>query len=140
MNDQLALIRRLTRERDEAREEVTRLLKAFGGDEWTPPAALQLTPTERLIVCALVKRRGELTYVQFHLLLNSGRPACDETGEKLPQVFIMKIRRKFAPFGLSIETIWGIGYLMPEATRQQLLAMSAATIPEPLMQASGAGP
>lgn len=109
---------RLAADNDELREQV-RVLRAElrPAPGWEPPAELHLTPREATIVAALVARE-RCTREALMIGLYSDCP--DGRDPKILDVFICHIRRKLAPFGLTIETVYGAGYQMPPADRARL--------------------
>jgi len=122
MTDQLAIIRRLERERDEAREHVARLLDVFGGSSWMPPEWLRLTPRRREVLGVLVRRSGWVTREQITLVLESRPISRFVLDPKNVDVYILHLRRTLAPWGIVIETQAGVGWRLNPAGRRKLLA------------------
>jgi len=59
------------------------------------------------------------------------RPECDQPEHviKIIEVFVHTIRKKIAPLGLSIRTVFQQGYTMDDADRRRLTAMMRAPTP-----------
>lgn len=84
------------------------------------PLVLQLTQTENLVL-AFLAQRDQATKGQIMTALYGLRPAEHEIPEqKIVDVFVCKLRKKVVPFGITIETVWGIGYALPPQSKQRL--------------------
>lgn len=108
---------------EELEEQVRQLQRQLYGTDWEPPAELRLTRCERAILAALVASKH---FVDEDTLLEATRFALKKFGEDRPatplvKVFICKLRAKLAPFGLTIENDWGMGYGVSKETRRRLL-------------------
>jgi DNA-binding response OmpR family regulator len=121
VTDQLAIIRKLTRERDEARDRCVQLLEQFGGIDWEPPPELRLRPRMRQVLGVLVRRRGLVSRDQIILVLEAFRVQRDELDPKNVDVYVCQLRKILTPHGIEIETQWGIGWRLLEPGRQKLL-------------------
>ena len=82
------------------------------GMNFLAPLEFRLTGKEGQMLGRLLKG-GAVTKTQFMTSLYSGM---DEPELKIIDVFICKLRKKLKPWGLEIQTIWGSGYFMPEAS------------------------
>lgn len=71
-------------------------------------------------ILALLLKRNEATKQQLHLVIEQNRPSAnrDETDPKMVDVIICHLRKKLRPHSIEIETVWGIGYLIPLAGRE----------------------
>jgi two-component system cell cycle response regulator CtrA len=81
------------------------------------PAKWGLTPRERDILAALYMSRRD--YTERVVLMEAMYG--DDTGdvqEQIITVWIAKIRKKIKPFGMSIESKYGIGYRLTDETKQ----------------------
>jgi hypothetical protein len=75
-------------------------------------------------------RRGHCTKDMVHDTVEDNRGNPDEpTLKKNVDVHICNMRKRLRPFGLSIHTIYGIGYTMPNEARDAALAVLAKEIP-----------
>lgn len=82
------------------------------------------TRLEAALLGMLLKRQ-EVTKSQLHTVIEQNRPSetADETDIKMVDVLICHLRKKLKPHNLSIETVWGIGYLMKREAREQAAAL-----------------
>ena len=128
LEDRIAV---LEEELDIARETI-RQLRESGGFLMVAPLCLRLAPSEAAIFGALMKKEG-VTKTGLMTALYAD-PGSDETpDEKIIDVFVCKLRKKVAPFGIAINTYWGNGYGMPpesKAVVRQLLAGEGIDAPE----------
>lgn len=97
------------------------LLDEFGVSAKFPPC-LGLTPSQIRILGVLLVRTM-VTHSQFYTVLYEGRDV-DITGNTL-KVFISHMRKKLAPYGIKINTIWGQGFCMTEGSKDLLRALMA---------------
>ena len=111
------LIARLEAENDELRERIRQLQNAAGIMEPTIPMAARLTHMEARIVGALQKQGTVSTAALMNALYFD---RTDEPNVKIVDVYICKARKKLAPFGVVIETVWGQGYTMSAQHRRAL--------------------
>src|SRR5579883_1983194 len=82
----------------------------------TLPRSWRLTPTETQIAIALARSNNGLRKCALHEIINP------ETEAKIVDVFVCKVRKKLAPHGITIETIWGDGFRMPCESRLAVMA------------------
>lgn len=106
----------LEAELDAALVRIEQLEQMHFNVEWMAPDEIGLTTSENRVVGVLVGHEGVVTLERFMQALYSLRPD-DPPEEKIIDVFICKARRKLRPFGVEIETRWGVGYLMPAESR-----------------------
>lgn len=109
----------------ELEEKIRQLETELYGQEWEPPAGMILTRCELAIVRALLA--GDRVVPDWTLFLATraalGRYSDDMDGTVV-KVWVSKIRSKFTPLGLVIETVWGTGYRITGYTRRRLLNWS----------------
>lgn len=89
--------------------------------EWKAPAAWQLSQSEERIMGVMVSR-DQPTVDAFMAALyhDFGR---DDVDPKIVDQFIYRIRKKVAPFGVSIKTDWGKGgYSLSKTQRDRIRA------------------
>lgn len=101
-------------ENDELREKVRVLEELVGFREEVPPIFC-LTPAEGRVLGFLTKREVA-TKEQIMMAIYTDRPWID-VEIKIVDVFVCKIRKKIAKFGVEIDTIWGRGYRMLPASK-----------------------
>lgn len=64
-------------------------------------------------ILSVMFKRTEVTKQQLHQVIEQSRPpGREETDPKMVDVIICHLRKKLKPFGIEIETVWGIGYLI----------------------------
>lgn len=82
------------------------------------------TRLEAAILTVLLKR-AEVTKQQLHLVIEQNRPSQGrvETDPKMVDVVICHLRKKLKSHDLTIETVWGLGYLMSAEHRDRALAL-----------------
>lgn len=95
-------------------EEIARLETALGLD-FLPPPEWRLTPAEaRVFGCLLERELMTKDAAMAALYRDLGK---DEPDQKIVDVYVCKIRNKVTPFGVSIETRWGVGYFLSAAVK-----------------------
>jgi two-component system cell cycle response regulator CtrA len=99
------------------------ILEAAMGFLTLPPLEWGLTTSEARLFGALMEREL-LTKDAAMAALYRDRGA-DEPELKIVDVFVCKLRKKIAPFGLTIETRWGVGWQMSAASKAIARAMIA---------------
>jgi two-component system cell cycle response regulator CtrA len=106
------------------REEIERL-KALLGVTFLAPVEWELTGSEGRMFGVLMAR-DLATKLQLHEAVGGGRIDGGPQA-KIVDGFICKMRRKLAPFGISIETRWAEGYFLTpgvKARARELIAVS----------------
>lgn len=94
------------------------------------PIALGLTPGEENMLMALmqsggaVKSKEQLLAAAYADRYGLG----DEPEIKIVDVFVCKLRKKLAPHGIHVETVWGRGYLLPQESRAVIDRMNEAAM------------
>lgn len=91
-------------------------LKDSLGITFTAPIEWGLTGSETKVFGRLL-RQGVATKdaIMASLYRDEGR---DEAEIKIVDVFICKMRKKLAPWGIEILTVWGVGYQLAPASRE----------------------
>jgi DNA-binding response OmpR family regulator len=83
----------------------------------TYSAALRLTKSEARAIMKLVDC-GSATKQMIHAAI--ARDDCPTTGVRIVDVVISSARRKLAPRGIEIVTLYGIGYRLTEEGRERI--------------------
>lgn len=102
-----SVITDLQREIAILRERVRQLEEALVPASIAVPLEFGLTGAEARVFAHLASR-DVATKQSLMLALYGDRP--DEPEIKIVDVFVCKLRKKVARFGVNIETIWGQGY------------------------------
>lgn len=108
-------------ENERLREEVEELRRLYGVSDFVAPIDLRLTGAESCVLGALF-RRDHCTKDQIMRAVYSAR-VDTEPQIKIIDVFVCKIRKKLAPFGITIGTLWGRGYYMATPSKAVLRDM-----------------
>lgn len=111
---------------EERDEKIRQLESELYGREWEAPSELRLTKLEAAIVATLLANNRICSQ---SLLIDATRGCGTHTNNpnsNLIDAKICYIRAKFRPFGLRVETVWGMGYRMENETRAKLLNWGAA--------------
>lgn len=119
-------IEALEREIDELHERIRQLEEDRLGADWVAPIELGLTSHEERVLAVLLRRQGVVSKEMMMDALYGLLPGDSEPEIKIVDVYVCKIRKKVAPFGLKIETHRGRGYFLDAASRQQLAEWSGA--------------
>ena len=90
------------------------------------PIEWRLTATEARVFGALLARE-RATKDRIMAVLYADRPADGDVPEmKICDVLICKLRKKVAPFGVKIFTVWGSGWRLDPETRAAFVQARAA--------------
>jgi two-component system, cell cycle response regulator CtrA len=103
------------------RERVRQLEEALVPESVAVPLEFGLTGAEARVFAHLASR-DFATKQSLMLALYGDRP--EEPEIKIVDVFVCKLRKKIARFGVSIETVWGQGYRL--LNRHEFCAGGAA--------------
>ncbi|MEO1110555.1 MAG: helix-turn-helix domain-containing protein [Pseudomonadota bacterium] len=115
----------LEAENDELRARIDDLERALFADVIVP-FDWGLTANEsRVVACLLSRPFATKDALMAALYRNDGK---DEAHIKIIDVFVCKARKKLAPFGVEIKTLWGQGYMVDEAIRRTVLSGSVELI------------
>jgi two-component system cell cycle response regulator CtrA len=76
------------------------------------PPQLRLTPKETAFLFALSSGRAMTKNAIMSAIYRCGID--DQPEMKIIGVFACRVRKKIAPYGMSITTIWGLGYQLPK--------------------------
>ncbi len=110
-------------ENERLREQIARLEAALGLG-FIAPLEWHLTGAEARIMGALATRDLLTKDAAMAVLYRDfGR---EEAEVKIVDVFICKIRKKVAPFGIRIETLWGQGYYLTADQRAAVAKQAEA--------------
>ena len=111
---------------EELRLEISQLKHQLYGRPWTPPPELHLSAGETAVLQVLVATDG---IVKNEAIFQATRAAPFSRGQqvsgKVTKVIVCHLRRKMERFGLSIETVWGVGYGLKADVRSRLLNWTA---------------
>jgi len=117
-------------ENDTLRERVTQLEHEIGLSSERFPVFFDLTRNEAIIFGVLLNNVAPRKSA-FMTALFSDRNENDSPDEKIIDVWLCKMRKKLAPFGIEIKTAWGLGYEMPEPSKaiaRKLMADSESKV------------
>ena len=85
----------------------------------TPVASVFKTTRLQSAVLIHFLRRPELSKAQVHAVIESTRPDNEEpTDMKMVDVVVCHIRKRISPFGMTMNTIWGVGYRLLTESRE----------------------
>jgi two-component system cell cycle response regulator CtrA len=115
----------LTEENELLREESRQLRSELENIGWRAPLELNLTPAEEVVLGCLLKR-ASATKSGLYMALYGSKVESDQATPKIVDVFICKLRKKLAPFGLEVGTDWGRGYFLTPDSKQKLQEMGGA--------------
>ena len=126
---------KLREEHDVLREE-NRQLREAGTVPRVFPAEWSLTARETDFLSALYNTPGVATRDRLMIRIYGYDYTVDP---KTLDVYIFHIRRKIAPFGLSIETVWGRGWMLAAPVRERI-AEALRALEAPIDPAPWGGP
>jgi two-component system cell cycle response regulator CtrA len=112
----------LEAENDELRARIAELEEELGLAA-QPPSLFGFTSQEAAIFGVLLKTANPRKSTFMTALY--GDEADDPPEEKIIDVMICKMRKKLVPFGIMIETSWGEGFSMPEASKARARELMA---------------
>lgn len=107
-------------ERIEYLEEENRQLREAlrGSPDLHFPAKWELCPAEKRILRSLI---GANDGYRSRTALKHAASVSDATDEQTINVHVSRLRRKLAPFGVNIATVYGQGYQIDAPSRQHVL-------------------
>jgi DNA-binding response OmpR family regulator len=107
-------------------EEQNRQLKELVQPGFIFPVEWRLSVSESRVLALLsVAPDGFRTR---EALRNAACGVDSETGAKVVDVYVFKIRRKIGPHGILIETVWGRGYRLSSENRAKVIAARKSTV------------
>jgi two-component system cell cycle response regulator CtrA len=106
------------------RERIAELDRALIGED-PLPIEWRLTEHETIVMGVLLHR--ELATKDAIMTALYGGRVDDAAEAKIVDVFICKMRRKLAPFGIEIKTHWGQGYFIAAPAKASIARRRAAT-------------
>lgn len=138
--DYLTEVIKLRAENDELKEHLRQLTREQRGEHESLIGYLGLTRLEARLVAALVAH-GRLSKDRIYHAMYATAAEDKQPEPKIVDVFVCKIRKKFEPFGLGIETIWGMGFGLTPEVREKLLQaarsqVSPSIVPEAATEAA----
>ena len=114
----------IERENADLRERIAFLEAALFRTEEPLPFEWGLTASEARVFGVLANRDLATRDVMMAALYRQdGR---DEAAEKIVDVYVFKLRKKLAPFGIRIRTHWGTGWSLDPESRKRFRARAAA--------------
>lgn len=124
MNDALR-IAALEEDNERLRERVQTLEDALGITPFLTPVEWRLTGSETRLFGHLLARDVATKASIMSALYEPG--VNDEPEIKIVDVFVCKLRKKLAPFGIEIATLWGMGYRMTAEAKDKARALISPT-------------
>jgi DNA-binding response OmpR family regulator len=113
----------LEAENDQLRERIWQLEEAMGMN-WAPPLEFQLSGSEATLLGVMMTKpmaTKEMLFSGLYALRSDDPPE-----QKIIDVLICKVRKKVAPYGIVIETVWGRGYALTAESKMKIRAMLEA--------------
>jgi len=109
----------LLAENDALRERLMQLEQLLtGGFDEMPFGGL--TRSEAIVLRAIASAEDGAPRTRIYDLLYATHSSGEVAEPKIIDVLVCKIRRKLAPRGIAIETVWGWGYRIPAESRENL--------------------
>ncbi|WP_035900398.1 helix-turn-helix domain-containing protein [Labrenzia sp. DG1229] len=99
------------------RERIYQLEDALFAETPLPPDWGLTVSEERVVACLLSRPQATKDAIMAALYRNDGK---DEPELKIVDVFVCKARKKLAPFGIEIKTVWGRGYMIDASVRVKI--------------------
>lgn len=110
-------VRRMLRARIEELEETIRQLREPAPVSEMFPRDWGLSVRERDLLAILFRCRT--AYLHRNAIMDAiYGDESDEVQDQIVGVWIFKMRKKLKPFGMTIESRWGLGYFLPEETKE----------------------
>lgn len=107
---------------EELEEEVIQLRARVYGCTWEPPPELRLTAHEAAILQAMIAHdRVAPNWLLYEATRQAPNAQGFDVDPKIIQIRICHLRKKLAPFGMSVETVWARGYRLESESRHRLL-------------------
>lgn len=107
-------------ERDEALEALKQIKDTACPSASLPGAWLLTEAEERLVL--LIASRAVLARRDAHVIFYGERPEYDQPDPKVFDAWVCKIRTKLAPYGISVDSVWGTGWSMDADSRIRVAA------------------
>lgn len=107
---------------DHLQEQLRQLREELAPSSVVIPREWKLTASQSRVFAHMTTREL-VTHSSIMLALYSDRPA-DHPDPRIVPVFVAKIRRKLAPHGVRIDTVWGQGFSLVD--RQKYVAKREA--------------
>jgi len=116
-----ARLEAMSLEAERLRDRIEVLEHELGIRGFLPPVEWRLTGSEARIFGVLLAR--ELPTKALCMAALYSDRIDDEAEIKIVDVYVCKIRAKLKPFGIGIETRWGVGYFLTSETKAAVRAM-----------------
>ncbi len=108
---------RLWRDEKARREELEEELRQYRTLKVERIEPLRMTRVESAFIYAMLDSRVG-TVVSRDTLLDAAESAAQRDNlSKMPHVIVCRLRQKLTPIDVHIETVWGRGYRLPQASR-----------------------
>ena len=108
LREEISQLKILLKEKEEL---IIQLKESLLPSGWLPPIELGLTTHEAVIVACLYKNKG-VCITKEHIFNVLYADKLDQPEIRIIDVYICKLRRKLATYGLEVQTVWGRGYLL----------------------------
>lgn len=108
LKEEIKQLKELLAERDET---IIQLRESLRPEGWMPPVELNLTMHEARTLALLYKMRGEAATKEA-LFQTVYYDKLNPPDIKIVDVFVCKMRKKLRPYEITIDTLWGRGYLL----------------------------
>lgn len=109
------------RERISELEEEVRQLRALLAPKVSTPGKWRLGPMEKAVFCAIAAGKGDyVSSERIMVVLDGRRRAPIGAPDITMRQYVMRLRRKLAPFGIVIESWQYYGYRLSEASLRVL--------------------
>jgi two-component system, cell cycle response regulator CtrA len=119
MSDWQARAQQLQIELEEAKARI-RSLEAELGVSTPVPLSFGLTGAQTCVMGIILKRPLATKNALMTGLYHARSAEAEVPAEKIVDVIVCHVRRKVAPFGIEIETIWGQGWRMSDDHKQRV--------------------
>ncbi len=108
---------------EELQERIYQLEHSLYARDVKIPAEFALNATQERILALLLRYdRAVDQDTIFEATRGMTRAIARVRGDKLVNTQVCKLRQRLAPWGLGIETVYGVGYRLPAHTRKRLLS------------------
>lgn len=94
-------------------------IDAEGGFVCVGRHVVRLPESEFYVFLALWRVRPRMLSTEALMDALYGLKPDDEPEEPIMKIFVHKVRRKLAPLGIEIETVWGRGYRLKSNRKEQ---------------------
>ena len=109
---------------DELREENRQLREALKPETFVVYPALNLSRSEAMLLAMLRDARTVLSKERMRIRLDAAWRRDRPGTVKGIDVHICRLRKKLRPFGVEIDSVWGVGLSMTAESKTRLLALA----------------